>query len=875
MPRRTAALCLLPLLALAAGASAAAEPPLLAPLSDGQQLPLPDLDAALPSPARHLGYPLGERFTRHAEILDYLRTLDQASPRVAMWQYGETYEHRPLVMLAISTPENIARLDELRSLRGDLDRTHSLGNEARNRLLAEMPTVVWLAYGVHGNESSSAESAMAAAYVLAAGRGAEAPDLSRMVVLLDPLLNPDGRERYVNNYLARRGSSPNPDPSAYEHSEPWPGGRGNHYFIDMNRDWAWASQIETRARIEQMNVWEPQVVVDFHEMSADATYFFPPTAEPHHPAFDAGTRRWLDTFGRGNAAAFDRMGWTYYVGEEFDFFYPAYGDTYPTLRGGIGMTYEVAGGGGAGSVVEREGSGRWHLADRVARHLATSIATVGTAAAQHRQLLADFVAERDEQARGPGRLFVWRADQQEAAELADLMALHGIAVGQLRRDEEIEARPVSGGDPRRVRLPAGSWAVSTSQPLGGLARALLEREAALPDSFLERQRERASENLDTQFYDITAWALPLAYNLEAWMSEDQVPVEAATPRSFPANAPAARVGWLVPPQGLETYRLAAGLLRDGIGFRVALEPTAAGARALPAGTLFVPRAGRDTLDARLGRLAQQAGVELVPVDTSYTSGGIPLGSERMVAVRAPRLGLVAGSGIASTSFGALWHLLDRDLGLEHTVVDVASLGSADLSRFGALLLPEGGGYGRLGDEDVARLSAWVERGGVLVAIGDAVDWLHGRELTAFAARDLDAPSEEGDGEGSGAPPADTDRVWDTELFVPGAIVATEIRQHPLTAGLLAPPAFLFWGDEFHDATGDPQQDLVRVRGNDPLLAGVAWSEAREQLPGALLVGVEQKGRGRVVAFAQDPAFRLFWRGTMPLLLNALMYGPSL
>ena len=876
MSRRKATLWLLPLFALAAaGAARAADAPLLAPLSDAQQLPLPELDPAVPSPASHLGYPLGERFTRYGEILAYLRALDAASPRVAMWQIGETYEHRPLVLLAISTPENIARLDQLRAERAELDRTHAMSAEARSRLLAEMPAVVWLGYGVHGNESSSAEAAMAAAYVLAAGRGADAPDLGRMVVLIDPLLNPDGRERYVNNYLSRRGSASNPDPSSYEHSEPWPGGRGNHYFIDMNRDWAWATQVETEARIDEMNVWEPQVYVDFHEMSADATYFFPPTAEPHHPAFGAGTRRWLDTFGRGNAAAFDRMGWPYYVGEEFDFFYPAYGDTYPTLRGGIGMTYEVAGGGGAGSVVDREGSGRWHLADRVARHLATSLATVSTSAAQHRQLLADFVAQRDEQARAGGRLFVWRADQQEAAELAELLGRHGIAVGKLRRDEEIEAKPVAGGEPRRVRLAAGSWAVSTAQPLGALARALLEREATLPEAFVEAQRARASEHLEAQFYDVTAWALPLAYNLEAWMSEDQVSLEPAPPRPAGGAAPPARVGWLVPPQGLETYRLAAALLREGIGFRVGLEPTAAGSRALPAGTLFVPRAGRDTLDARLGRLAEEAGVELVPVDTSLTSGGIPLGSERMVPVRPPRIGLVAGPGIASTSFGSLWHLLDRGVGLEHSVVDVTSLGSLELSRFGALLLPDGGGYGRLGDEDVARLSAWVERGGVLVAVGDAADWLHDRELTEFAARELDEPSEEGDGEGTGAEPADTDRVWDTELSVPGAIVASEMRQHPLTAGVLAPPPFLFWGDVYHDSTGDPQQDLVRVRGNDPVLAGVAWSEAREQLPGALLVGVEERGRGRIVVFAQDPAFRLFWRGTMPLLLNALIYGPSL
>jgi hypothetical protein len=442
---------------------------------------------------------------------------------------------------------------------------------------------------------------------------------------------------------------------------------------------------------------------------------------------------------------------------------------------------------------------------------------------------------------------------------------------------------VAGGEPRRVRLPAGSWAVSTAQPLGTLARALLEREAALPDSWVARQRERASAHLEAQFYDVTAWALPLAYNVEAWMSEAQVALTdaaadaaaqgAAEPTA--ATPPPARMGYLVPPNGLETYRFAAALLRAGIPFRVAVEPTAAGTRSLPAGTLFVPRSGRADLESVLAPLAAGAAVELVGADTSFPAGGIPLGSERMVAVRAPRVGIVAGEGISPTSFGALWHLLDRVVGLEHSVLALGDLSDVDLARFTTLLLPEGGGYGRLGDDEVARLSAWVERGGVLVAVGGVVGWLHERELTSVTARKLDEPADESDGEGSGAPPADSDRIWDTELMVPGSVVASEMRHHPLTAGVPAAPPFLFRGDTYHDATGDPQQDLVLVRGDDPLLAGVAWTEAREQLPHALLMAAEERGDGAVVVFTQDPGFRLFWRGTMPLLLNALMYGPSL
>jgi hypothetical protein len=858
----------------AASAPAAASTALLAPLADGQSLSLPDVDPAIPSPAAFLGYPLGSRFTRYPEVRSYLDALDAASPRVTTWKYGETYEHRPLLLVAISSEANIARIEALRSDRMRLARPDRLSEEARAQLLRDLPTVVWLAYGVHGNESSSTEAAMAAAYLLAAGRGDAAPDLSRTVVLLDPLVNPDGRERYVAGFQQRQGAAPSADPDSREHDEPWPGGRGNHYSMDLNRDWAWATQLETRARLAEVAAWEPQVYVDFHEMSADSTYFFPPTAEPMHPAFGAGTRRWLEIFGHANAATFDRMGWTYFAGEGYDFFYPGYGDTYPTLRGGIGMTYEVAGGGRAGAAIERTAAGPWRLADRVARHLATSLTTVATATGQAGQLLADFVDARVSQSRAPGRTFLWR-DGPEAAELARLLVAHGVAVGRLARGEEVHAKPVTGGEPRDVSLPAGTWAVTTAQPLGELVQVLLEREPAMPPAYMDRQRERVTEHLEPEFYDVTAWALPLAYNLEAWMSED-TPASLTATVEWPATGLAgqARVGYLLPPAGIAGYRFAAALLARGVPFRVALEPLTIGGRQLPAGTLFVPRAGKVDLESVLAPLAAEAGVQLLAADTSLT-GGIPLGSNQMLAIKPPRIGLVGGRGVDATSFGALWHLLDEEIRASHSVLDVERLGDTDLARFDVLVFPDGSGYrASLGDDGAAHLEAWVKAGGTLVAEEGMIDWLHERKLTSVTRHKTEEPAES-DGEGSGAEAPDAEKVWDTELMVPGAIVASELRHHPLTVGVPADPPALFWGDAFYDATGDPQQDLLRVRDHEPLLAGVAWQEARQVLPGSLLMGVESHGRGRVVVFTQNPAFRLFWRGTMPLLLDAVLYGPSL
>ncbi|HEX6201700.1 MAG TPA: M14 metallopeptidase family protein, partial [Thermoanaerobaculia bacterium] len=357
----------------------ATPPPLVAPLSAGETLPLPEVDAGVPSPAAFLGDPLGSRFTRYAEIRGYLAALAAASDRVATWDYGATWLDRPLTMVAVSSAGNIARLDAIRRDRALLADPSRLAPAERETLAERLPAVVWLAYGVHGDEASSPEAAMATAYLLAAARGPLAEALERVVVLIDPVSNPDGRERYVAAYQERAGTEPDPDPAAAEHHQPWPGGRGNHYLFDLNRDWSWGTQRETRARLAAVAEWQPQVYVDVHEMSPLDTYFFPPSAEPVNPLIDPRVVRWLETFGRGNAAAFDRLGWIFFKAESYDLFYPGYADSYLSFHGAVGMTYEMAGGGRAGLALARPDGSVLTLADRVARHLVASLATVETA----------------------------------------------------------------------------------------------------------------------------------------------------------------------------------------------------------------------------------------------------------------------------------------------------------------------------------------------------------------------------------------------------------------------------------------------------------------------------------------------------------------
>ncbi len=916
MPRTLRLLVLLIALGVPAAPVWAAEAPsvpLLAPLSGGQELPLPAVgEAALPSPAAVLGYPLGTRFTHWDRIVAYLQALDAASDRVTMWEYGRTYEGRPLVLLAISDPKNIARLDALRRERLRLADAAALSGGERERLVREAPVVAWLAYGVHGNESSSAEAAMATAYLLAAGGGDTAAMLRDTIVLVDPLCNPDGRERYVHGFEQRVGSRPNSDAAAAEHFEPWPGGRYNHYLLDMNRDWAWASQQETRARLAAYREWEPQVYVDFHEMGSESTYFFPPAADPIHPRIDRRLVSWLDTFGRANAEAFERQGWIYYTGENFDLFYPGYGDSYPGLRGAVGMTYEMAGGGRAGAALELPDGTLLSLADRVARHLTTSLATVKTAAANRRRLLEDYAAARTAPRAEDGRTFLWPAEQQEARALADLLALHGIEVRQLGEGTSLPARPLTaptGEEPAAKQFAAGTYAVSTAQPLGDLVAALMELEAPMSPSFLERQRSRIEQDLSPEFYDITAWSLPLAFNVQTWVAAGEPHGLRPLGRRAGVMRGSGELGWLVPPQGLASFRLAARLQERGIQHRVALQGFTAGGTEFPSGTLFVPRlgnaakaaagdggaggggasgggavgaagspagggaggAGGAGLEATIAELLDEGGLVAHRIGSSYELKGLSLGSDDMVAVRRSRIGVLSGDGVDPTSFGFLWHLLDEEVGAPHRRLDIARLGAVDLWSFDALVLPDGGGYDeQINEKQREQLAAWVRSGGVMVAIGGAVSWLQEHELTKIQKwkppeKDPEAAEDGAAEKGPG----------DRPLFTPGAALATTMRRnHPLTLGLQSPPAVLVEGTSVLLATGEPRQDVLTAVDEEPVIAGFAWPEAEERLSGALLVGAERLGSGTLVVFAQDPAFRLFWRATTPLLLNALLYGPS-
>lgn len=821
---------------------------------------------AVPTPDEFLGYKLGEHFTAYDRILDYFNELARRSPLITVQKFGETYEGRPLVIATITSAKNRARLEEIRrnvvSLSANAD-TVDAGHA--DQIAASTPAVVWLAFGVHGNEASSSEASMQIA-----GRLLRDPQyasmLDNLVVVIDPLQNPDGRERYVQWYKRTRGAEPDPNSDAFEHAEPWPRGRYNHYLVDMNRDWAWLSQRETQAREAMYQQWFPQVVIDFHEMGYRQSYFFPPVAKPVNVNFLPEVQKWFETFGRANADAFTQKGWPFFVSEDFDFFYPGYGDSWPSLHGAVGMTYEVAG--QAGVQIRRDDGTLLTLADRIARHTTTGLATVRTAAANREGLLKYTYAANRARVDNGRNVYLLAPSSPNVSYIAGLLRAQGVRVQQLTSPLSLRVTRMDTGAADNHSFPAGTVVVSTRQPFGALAEALLERNAEIPKAFLEQQQERATIDEPDQFYDITAWSLPLATNVEGYVAPAPLsaPLADYTP---PAVRPfqSASYGYIVDALEPHFYNLAGLLLKDDVKFSVFDEEIDAGDHHYARGSIIVLKGNNAAdIDRVLADASQSTQTTIVPVESGWV-GGMTLGSQHLRFVKQPHIAVVGGPSTDASSYGMLWHTLDIDVPVPHTNINFDSIGRIDLNRYGVLVLPRGRYH--LGKNDIEKLQVWLRGGGTIVAVGNASALLRDKDLEISRLKMWEAPKKKDDDK---TPPRD--QLYN-EPRVPGAAMRTTMNERSyLTFGLPRSPAVLIEGTTAYFPVAHKIDNIVTIAGKDPLISGVAFPESLERLEGSAYVVNEPYGRGNVITFAGEPHYRMFWRATLPLFLNAVIYSPS-
>lgn len=820
--------------------------------------------AQVPTPDEFLGYPLGDRFTPWNRIVDYFNELAKRSNLITVQQFGETYEHRPLILATITSPKNRAALDTIRQNMVSLaDRNTTPARAAE--IAHSTPAIVWLAFGVHGNESNSSEAAMAVASSLIHDPAV----LDNTIVLIDPLENPDGRERYITWYTRTRGAAADPNPDSFEHTEPWPGGRFNHYLIDMNRDWAWTSQQETRAREAEYRKWYPQVFVDFHEMGANSTYFFPPVTKPVNVNVPRDAEKWFDVFGRANASAFTQKNWAFFVGDRYDFFYPGYGDIWPTLHGAVGMTYECAGGPRGGTAYLRDDGTILTLADRIARHYTTGMTTVRTASAHAADLIRftyDALHANVAGAQGNTFLIPPAANVQP---LMDMLQRQHIEVGVLGAPLTARATRIDADAAESRTFPAGTIVISTRQPLGGLVQTLLEKNPTFSPGYLEEQRMKAKADEENDFYDLTSWSLPLATNVDAYVTSAPTTAD-IRPYVAPAAAafrPAA-YGYAISGDDPNLYRAEGEMLRANIKFSVSDEVMPAGDRTLARGTIVVLKGNNaKDVDTALQRVVRDTSIDVVPLESGWM-GGKAFGSESIHFVREPKIALVGGAGVGPTSYGMLWHTLDIDTPVPHSNLALDAFRSADLSRYNVLVFPDGNGYAdRIGKRGIENLQNWIRNGGTVVAIGGANAFLRSKDVDISKLKPWEAPKPKDD-------KAPVEERYN-DYSVPGATFRTTMNERSyLTFGLTRPPYVLIEGSSAFLPVAHAVDNIVTIAKDNPLVAGVAWPESLDRIKGSAYMVAEPYGRGQVITFADDPHYRLFWRGTLPLFMNAVLYSPT-
>lgn len=833
-------------------------------------------DPTVPTPAEVLGYALGERLSRHADCVRYLEALARAGDRARTVSIGRSVEGRELVQLLVSSPRNLARLDELHGAWQELaDPSAALPD------LTALPLVIWVVANVHGGEHSSGEAALALAYQLVAGTDeASAAIREQAVVVIEPLQNPDGRDRSVNSYYSLHGVVANPDPHSAEHEAPWPGPRGSHYAFDLNRDWALLTHPESRARAASFLHWRPQVVLDLHEMGEDQSFYFPPPALPIEVNVAASLQQWWQVFGRANAAAFDQRGWDYFIGEVFDSHYPGYGETWPLFHGALGMTFEQA---RARTIAVRRPDGQLQtLADGVAHHFVASLTSCTTAVTNRVELLRHY---REFQAQavaggaaGPRRALLLDAGDRaaDAAEAADNLRQQGVLVRTAGEAFTVAVEPLDGGPTHERRLSAGSLVVPLDQPAARLIQALCAPRSPMPDDFVAEELERLRHRADANIYDITAWSLPHRYGLEAFWAA-AVPTVAEPAAAV--SAPAATMGYVVPAGTRATGRLAARLVsEEGWRLRVAQRPLRVNGRDCGRGSLVLRVRDHDAdLHQRLTALVAETGADLLAADSAWPEAGLPLGSYHIKAVQPTRVAMLTRPPIAAQAAGWLAYLLEQQYRLTYTPLDAGALTARRLREYNVLLVPDGGGYERIFGGEATWLKSWVEAGGTLVTLGGGSSaWLCGLGDRFTTARQVtDLRGEEPAGEAAAKekqPPVPAEHRPFT-LPRLSAWVRSD-RYSYLTYGCPGRFRVSFGGSTLFKPpiTG---HTVLQFEATAPVASGFAPGRMAQALAGTAYLWQERHGAGQVVCFADAPTFRASWPMLDRLWLNAALFGPSL
>jgi len=794
------------------------------------------------SPSQFLGYELGSRFSRHADVVRYFEHVAKNSNLVNYQHYGNTNERRPLTYAVISSEKNMGEIQSIQQSHlssAGFTKTEKESNKA----------IVWLSYNVHGNEASSTEAAMQTLYELVTSRKNL---LDSTVIIIDPCVNPDGRDRYANWYNQVKASPYDTHQFSAEHQEPWPGGRPNHYLFDLNRDWAWATQVETRQRLKIYNQWMPHIHVDFHEQDINDPYYFAPAAEPFHEIITSFQRDFQTKIGKNHARYFDKNGWLYFTGEQFDLLYPSYGDTYPTYMGAIGMTYEQAGHGRAGLGIQTNEGYVLTLKDRVAHHVTTGLSTVEVAAENVTQLVSEFsnfFAEEDAEF----MTYAMQGENDKIQALTGLLDRHEIKysfgnVGILKGYSYQSSRE------NKIETSEETLLVSANQPKSKMIKVLFEPKAKLVDSLT---------------YDITAWSLPYAYGLETVATSRLIDGNTIASRQFEPNvsnntATAFVSKW----NSMADARFLASLLKNDIKVRFSEKKFTNGGKDFGAGSLIITKGDNlniENFHEKVLGIANNMERQLTATATGFSSKGPDFGSGSVKIINRQKIGLLRGEEVSSLNFGETWYFFEQDLDYPVIPINTNQISARVLEDLHVLVMPSGNYGALLNEKNLETILNWIKAGGKLISIGDAVAAFAGKEefgITAKEAhRDTITTAEKL------IPYQDRERTY-VKNMITGSIMKTSVdSSHPLAFG---------YDDEYYSlklsgAGYELLEDGYNVSyiEKPDIVSGFAGHEAQKQLENSLIFGEKPIGRGSVIYMVDNPLFRAFWENGKLFFANAL------
>jgi len=842
-------------------------------------------DPSVPSPEKILGYALGEEMTLYAYVEQYFKALDAASDKITMKEYGRSYENRPLYCVVITNPANHRRLEQIRQDHLRLTDPAAINAAETEKQIGIQPVFLSMSYNIHGNEVSSTEAAMQVAYRLCAATDAGTQKmLDQSVIVFYICVNPDGRDRYAYWYKSVARHVPAAEPNDLDHSEPWPVGRTNHYWFDMNRDWVWGVHPEIRSLTAEYRRWMPQIHVDYHEQGYNSNYFTMPGTTPRNMLLPDTYEAWSDTFGRANIKAFDRHRVNYFTRDGFDFFYPGYGSSYPSVMGSIGMLTEQGGIGGGRVVTTEEGTVQT-LRQRIFDHYTTAVATLEKGVERRAELLRySRDAWTPAKSKSPVQAYLFPAAQGGyLQEMFEVLRRHDVRIGRIAADFTAAAREYRTGQTSSKKFSKGDYIISTDQPRYLLINSLLERNMEFRDSVQ---------------YDISAWSAPLAYNVETY-TLNQKPDVIVESESNPVmiggqvQNPDAKYAFVLDWQQSQAPKALAMFWQKGYKVRAAIESFSDGAVTYAPGSIIVLLGANEDKISRIADdmedIARKCRVKIAGKNTGRMNSGWDLASTRNRPLRQPRVALLVDPPFDMYSVGQIYHLFDWETELPVERVRVASLkqtalpkfesryGLADLKNYDVLILAGGGRFlGQVfNDESLRQIRTWMEAGGTLIATETAASFFT-EQRSRFSKIKLVEPRRDSSEVSNYLKFSDREESAGKQVINGAVFNGLMDVSHPLAFGLKPEIYSLKTNTQAFEPSPDFQTVGAYVKNTKNLwAAGYASNKQLNLFAGKSFAGVLPVENGRLILMSDNPVFRAFWRGPSRMMQNAVMLMPGL